>query len=122
MIKPKSQTIDKLIAQRGQEYGSFCDNAKRAMQFYYANASITTQLESLLKLKDYEIDMIRFFVFMIGAKLARLQANPTHKDSIQDLLGYARIFKQSCKQELTLKALDESQQPFIDIIHEELQK
>lgn len=118
----KLQRIQEILEQRGKEYGSFNDNTKFAMNFYYANAGVTLDMKNLTKLTESEINTIRYYIFMIGAKLARLNFNPKHKDSIDDLLGYTKIYKESCDFRFTFKATSGMQQGLIDMINHELNK
>lgn len=88
-----NKIVDKILQQRVKEYGNFKDNTNFAMNFYYANSSITTSVENLVKLNESEINQIRYYIFMVGAKFARLRFNPKHQDSILDLFGYTKLFK-----------------------------
>lgn len=117
-----NKIVDKILQQRGKEYGSFKDNTNFAMNFYYANANITTSVENLVKLNESEINQIRYYIFMVGAKLARLNFNPKHQDSIHDLFGYTKVYKQSCPFRFTFKATSDRQQGLIDMINHELNK
>lgn len=118
-----NRTIDKILQQRGKEYGSFKDNTDFAMNFYYANSNITTSVENLVKLSESEINQIRYYIFMVGAKFARLRFNPKHQDSIRDLFGYTKLYKQSCTYRFTfvsISAMSSRLRELLDKVNMEL--
>ena len=123
MNKIVENKIDKILQQRGKEYGSFLDNAKFAMNFYYANSGITTHIDNLIRLSEDEINMTRYYIFMVGAKLGRLRFNPKHQDSIRDLFGYTKLYKQSCTYRFTfvpISAMSSRLRELLDKVNMEL--
>lgn len=87
------KNIESLISVRDKEYGGFNVNAKLTNDFIKANYETIQQ--AFIK-DENTYAMTYFYMFMIGAKLARLHNNPTHEDSINDLIGYTLIYKKSC--------------------------
>ena len=112
-----NKIVDKILQQRGKEYGSFKDNTNFAMNFYYANANITTSVENLVKLNESEINQIRYYIFMVGAKFARLRFNPKHQDSIHDLFGYTKVYKQSCTYRFTFVSISAMSSRLRELLH-----
>ena len=122
---PNETAIHEILQQRGKEYGSFKDNTNFAMNFYYANANITTSVENLVKLNESEINQIRYYIFMVGAKFARLRFNPKHQDSIHDLFGYTKVYKQSCTYRFTFVSINDMSsrlRELLDKVNMELNK
>lgn len=116
--------INKTLKQRHKEYGSFKDNCDFAMQFVYEN----TKNIDILQAKE-QLNSIHYYIFMIGAKLARLNFNQEHKDSKLDLLGYTDIYKKTCDYRFNFVALNEpyiqatklkEHRYFIDLVNERL--
>lgn len=125
--------IDDIIEQRGKEYGDFRDNCKFAYDFFQKNVyKLFYCCGGSVKPPDFkDTKVLHYYIFMIGAKLARLHFNPTHEDSINDLLGYTKIYKQSCKFRFNFFALEEhydkkekmlKHKEFIDLVNVELNK
>ena len=73
---PGDTNIQKLVAGKGKEYGHPLDNFRRA------NAA----LDVIDECKDAEV---RHALTMLWLKITRLVETPDHKDSIEDLKGYA---------------------------------
>ena len=94
-----NENVSKILKERGNEYGDFYTNCAFAIKFFKQNFTLDSTLDSILDSKSQEAHMFYnltyYYVFMIAAKLARLHYNPTHEDSIIDLQGYTRLYKEN---------------------------
>lgn len=116
----------KTIEKRSQEYGSFRDNCNFAMKLFFLNLCNINILEA----EEKDVHVIRYFLFMLCAKLARLHYNTQHEDSKIDLIGYCKIYKKTCNYRFILKGLSvedvgiskiDNHKKLIDMINNELQ-
>ena len=77
--------IDKLIEERGSNYGSFTDNAQRIMAMY----NILTN--------NREAGQKGYPAFMIITKLVR-EFNKHKSDNLEDIQGYAKLWNEMEEQ------------------------
>lgn len=70
-------------AERGLEYSPPEEDHKCIMQIW----------DALLEKSGREVTVEMVPLFMIGVKLSRLVNNPTHRDSMVDIAGYARVLE-----------------------------
>lgn len=95
--------LDTILAQRSADYGSYKSNCEFTLKFFRKNINIVL---SNTEINDLENAMAFYYIFMIGAKLARLNFNPKHADSKIDLAGYTRVYKESCDFRFSFTPLD----------------
>lgn len=85
--------VDTILAERGKAYGSYQNNANFAMKFFQQNLRLILGNPNL---NENQYNAAFYYMFMIAAKLARLNHNPKHEDSKIDLIGYTIIYKLNC--------------------------
>lgn len=84
--------INQILKERGRSYGSYQNNADFAMKFFQQNLNL---ILGNTELNDSSYNAAFYYMFMVAAKLARLNHNPSHADSKVDLEGYTIIYKLS---------------------------
>ena len=118
-LETLKQIAKELNSQRDKTYGGFANNADYTMSFFNAN---NREIFKYLKkdISGMQRDCIKFLIFMIGAKMARLYFNESHEDSYNDLFGYLEIFKSECEVRFKFKSISPKQESIIEIINEYL--
>ena len=93
------QKIDLLLTEKSKEYGDFLDIARYVMNFYEINMRANKCINVFEKHKQ---DTAKLSIIMLGLKLARLNIQSDNKDTLQDFLGYLRLFNKNVGYEVKL--------------------
>lgn len=102
-------TIDKVkevLEQRGKEYGDFSVIANFVIKFHKENLK---NINFCMRNKYITIDKynsIYIALYLMGLKLARLQNQPNHEDSVVDFFGYLELLMQTGVENLQLVCIE----------------
>lgn len=83
--------IAEITTERGKNYGHPIKHFNCTQSMY--SAWCVARNQSNISLPQDKENGIRHGVYMILDKLARMSENPTHKDNIDDIQGYARCIQ-----------------------------
>lgn len=78
MASNEDQSVEEVLAQRGQVYGDMVETHSRIADVWSG-------------ILGHSVSSHQVALCMVGLKLVRASVSPSHKDSYVDAMGYTRI-------------------------------
>ena len=95
--------VKEVLEQRGKEYGDFSTIANFVIKFHkenLKNINLCMHNKYIADIDKY--NSIYIALYLMGLKLARLQNQPNHEDSVIDFFGYLELLMQTEVRNLQL--------------------